>query len=117
MNQGSHILCCDITSLYTSIPIELGLEALAYWIGKYPTLISNRFTKAFMIESIKSILGNNYFTFDNDMYHQLIGAAMGSISAGPSACLTVGFLEETILFPKLSPSIFESDIVQKIKDL
>ena len=51
------------------------------------------------------------------MYHQLIVAAMGSISAGPYACLTVGFLEETILFPKLLPSIFESDIVQKIKDL
>ena len=31
--QGT-MYSCDITSLYTSIPTELGIEAINYWSGK-----------------------------------------------------------------------------------
>ena len=33
---------CDVVSLYTSIPHDLGLEALSYWIEKKRNLISER---------------------------------------------------------------------------
>ena len=33
---------CDVVSLYTSIPRDLGLEALSYWIEKKRNLISER---------------------------------------------------------------------------
>ena len=39
------------------------------------------------------------------MYHQIVGTAMGSIFAPPYACLTIGFLEETILFPSLASQL------------
>ena len=35
------------------------------------------------------------------MFLQLVGTAMGTEFAPPYACLSVGYLEETILFPSL----------------
>ena len=102
----SYVLTCDVTSLYTSIPHDLGLKAINYWIEKLVGLIPARFTKNFILESIKLILENNFFIFDEVIYHQIIGTAMGKTFAPPYACLTVGFLEETILFPRLIPHHF-----------
>ena len=45
--------------------------------------------------------------FNGEMYHQLTGVSMGTIFAPPYACLTVGFLEETELYPKLLPSRYD----------
>ena len=56
---------CDITSLYTSIPHELGLEAMRYWIRKRRDLIDNRFSEEFILEAIELMLKNNNFKFDN----------------------------------------------------
>ena len=39
-----NLYTCDIVSLYTSIPIELGLEAIEYWITKKRDLIPPRFS-------------------------------------------------------------------------
>ena len=39
----------DIPSLYTSIPTELGIEAISYWLYKKCELIPQRFTKGFII--------------------------------------------------------------------
>ena len=102
------VVCCDVTSLYTSIPTDLGLQALEYWITKLDTLIDGRFTKAFIIESVNFILTNNYFQFNTKMWHQLCGTAMGKAFAPAYACLTMGYLEETILFPRLIPHNFDS---------
>ena len=41
------------------------------------------------------------------MWHQLCGTAMGKSFAPPYACLTIGYLEATILFPKLIPRYFD----------
>ena len=92
---------CDVISLYTSITHELGEKALNYFIDRKRNLIPSRFTKEFIIESALFVLKNNNFFFDRKMYHQLIGAAMGTIFAPPYACLSVGFLEETELYPQL----------------
>ena len=90
---------CDIVSLYTNISHELGIQALSYWTEKLRHLIPERFTIDFILDSTKFILSNNYFKFDSMMYLQLIGTAIGTIFAPPYACLTVGFLEETKLYP------------------
>ena len=107
LESESCIICCDVTSLYTSIPNELCIKATEFWINKLSASIPDRFTKSFIIESINFILESNYFIFDDVMYHQIIGTAMGTTFAPPYACLVVGFLEETILFPRLLPSSFD----------
>ena len=114
VNGSYKLLSCDIVSLYSSIPIDLGLQALAYWIDKLPHEINQRFTKEFVLKLAEFVLRNNYFVFDEKMYHQVIGTAMGSIFAPPYAQLTIGFLEETRLYPLLLPSKFDLETCKKI---
>ena len=107
----------DVVNLYTSIPHDLGLEALSYWIDKKPNLIPERFTKAFILEAASFVLSNNNFQFDIYMFLQLVGTAMGTKFAPPYACLSVGYLEETILFPSLLPLHFtltECKLIEEI---
>ena len=74
---------CDISSIYTLIPTELGIEAISYWLYKKQELIPQRFTKEFIIESLKSILKNNNFLFLFD----LLGTAMDTKCVPPPFCL------------------------------
>lgn len=106
----------DISSLYTSIPHELGLEAIEYWIQKHKNLIPPRFTKEFILHSIKFILTHNNFDFDGQLYNQAEGTAMGTIMAPPYACLTIGYLEEVKLFPVVLPIYFNESICKHIKE-
>ena len=96
----------DITSLYTNITLELGVEAITYWIRRLRHLIPMRFTEHFIIDSLEFVLTNNNFMFDNKVYHQIVGTAMGSKCAPPFACLTVAYLEESKLFPIILPKYF-----------
>ena len=59
---------CDISSLHTSIPTELGIEAISYWLHKKRELIPQRFTNDFITESLKFVLKNNIVLFDEHMY-------------------------------------------------
>ena len=44
----------DVTSLYTNIPKELGLEALSFWIDRFPeSLTESRFTKSLLLQVLK----------------------------------------------------------------
>ena len=92
--------------MYTSIPHDLGLEALQYWLNKHPELLPQRFSVNFIIEASKLILENNNFKFDGQYYHQDTGTAMGAVFAPPYACLTVGYLEETKLEMTTLPRYF-----------
>ena len=114
INKDSRIVCCDVVSLYTSIPNELGLKAIEFWIGKLRHLIPNRFSKDFILEGVSFVLENNNFNFDGKIWRQRIGTAMGKEVASPYACLTVGYLEETILFPTVIPSRFDSETAEEI---
>ena len=101
LNYNNTILfSIDIVSLYTSISHELGITAIKYWITKHRDLIPERFTIEFIMESLKFVLNNNNFIFDGQMRHQETGTSMGTKLAPPYACLSIGYLEETVLFPE-----------------
>ena len=114
VDVGVYAVSCDVTSLYTSIPVDLGIEAVDYWLGRLPSLIPRRFTREFILEAIRFVLENNYFSFDEQIWHQLVGTAMGKSFAPPYACLTMGYLEETRLFPVLLPAHFDPDTTSLI---
>ena len=101
LDPDCQLYSCDVVSLYTSISHKLGLSALKYWINKCRDLIPERFTDVFILEAAEFILTNNYFLFDNQMFLQLTGTATGTIFAPPYACLSMGYLEETKLYPQL----------------
>ena len=79
---------CDISSLY-----------------KKRELIPRWFTNDFTIQSLKFVLKNNVL-FDDRVYLQLLGTAMGTKCAPRYACLTVGYLEETKRFTNKLPEYF-----------
>ena len=108
VNYDCELLSWDVVSLYTSIPHELGIEALNYWLTKYPDLISPRLTRDFVLEATLFVLQNNYFMFDGTCYHQNTGSAMGAVFSPPYACLAVGYLEEVKL-PVILPRYFPPD--------
>ena len=115
MTYDSKLFGCDISSLYTSIPHDLGLQATEYWIIKNRTCIPDRFSTKFILDSIRFLLENNNFSFNNQMYKQIEGTAMGSTFASFYACLTIGYLEEHILFSRID-NTFIHENAQRIKN-
>ena len=83
----------DIEALYSNIPHDLGLEAVQYWLEKYPEKKQSRFSNDFILEAIKFVLENNTFCFNNDFYKQIKGTAMGTKFAPIYSTLSIGYLE------------------------
>ena len=111
------LLTYDIVSLYTSIPHDLGLEAIDYWVDHQQALIPQRFTKKFILDTIVFILNNNNFNFDGEMWHQTNGTGMGIDFAGPYSCLTIGYLERTKLFHTYIPRMYSAEDAALIKEM
>ena len=86
----------DVVSLYTSIPHDLGLTAIEYWIDNYTTSLPRPFSKEFILEAISLVLKENTFSFDNKHYRQLQGTAMGTKMAPTYATLVMGYLEANL---------------------
>ena len=106
MSFDSTMYPCDIFSLYTSIPSELGIEAASYWLHKKRELIAQRFTNDFIIVSLKFLLKDNNALFDDHMHLQLLRAAMDTKCVLPYVCLAVGYLKETKRFTNELPKYF-----------
>ena len=66
------------------------------------------------MESLEFIFENNSFLFNNVIYDQRIGTAMGQIFAPPYTCLVIAFLEEEKLFKTELQKNFISDDILKI---
>ena len=78
VKSGTIIVTFDVSSLYTSIPHDLGIEALTYYLR---TFSDSRFNINFILEATNFILKNNTYTFNGDNFLQLMGTAMGTIFA------------------------------------
>ena len=70
----THTTCFfDISSLYLNIPHDLGLEAISFWLDKYPDLIVIRCNKVFITGALKILLENNTFSFNKNYFKQVKG--------------------------------------------
>ena len=78
-NDSTTLVTFDTKSLYTSIPHNYGLKAIRFWIEKHPDSLHSRFSKGFVLESVKIILENYNCTFIDEFYRQISGIAMGTI--------------------------------------
>ena len=106
VNPSDILITMDIVSLYTNIPHQLGLEALEFWLKKYPSILPDRLPRNFTLEATHIILTNNYFQFDGTSYLQIKGTAMGTKMAPVYANLTIGYLENKLYtsLPQTIPS-------------
>jgi len=96
----SHILCADVTSLYPSIPIEFGLKAVKYMLHCY-----NMPEIDFHMSLLNWVLTNNYFTYNNEYYHQIYGTAMGTPVAVEYANTVMFYIEHTLI-DKYKPILY-----------
>ena len=93
IDASETMLTLDVTSMYTNIDNQLGVEAITYWVSKNPYLLPRNLSKDFIINSLKIVLEYNTFTFDTGYYIQVRGTAMGTKVAPTYATLVMGFIE------------------------
>ena len=114
VEERTLIVSFDVVSLYTSIPHDLGLTAIEYWIDNYTTSLPRPFSKEFILEAISHVLRENTFSFDNKHYRQLQGTAMGTKIAPTYATLVIGYLEVN-LFRKYEETLGKNEPEEFIK--
>ena len=83
----------DFVGLYSNILLEYRLEAIEYWLDKFPESLHPRLSREFVFESVKFVSENNNLNFGN--FSQIKGTAMGTIFAPTYANLTMVFFELT----------------------
>ena len=88
------MMTCDVRSLYTSITQELAIEAILHFIPQTEELLNP------IILGVKLLLDNNYFKYNNQIYKQDGGVAMGTNAAPQIAHLFLAYYEETLILPK-----------------
>ena len=91
-----YFISLDVSSLYTVIPLDIGLKSLEFWFDKFPGFLDNRFSSDFILKAMKFILENNLFSFNNEVFIQLTGTAMGTKVAPKYAHLVMGYIENCI---------------------
>lgn len=92
----NHILVSfDVVSLYTNIPIELAIKIItAKWnlIKNYTSLPKTEF-----IEATRVCLASTFFTFEEQIYSQIYGVAMGSPLSSTIANLVMEYVKTEVL--------------------
>ena len=84
----------DITGMYNNVPIEDGLIASEQAMNKRG---DRTIPTEFLVKLMKFVCTSNIFVFDQQLFLQLIGVAMGSRSSPTFACIFMGMLEVMML--------------------
>jgi hypothetical protein len=88
----SFILCADVRSLYPSIPIQFGMQAVEYLLHCY-----NMPEIQFHLALLYWVLTNNFFSYDSNYYVQIYGTAMGTPVAVGYANIVMFYIEHKII--------------------
>ena len=107
IQNTTYLVTIDVNSLYTNIPTQEGINACLNYIDQNEDLLPN-FTpnKRIMKTLFHFVLEHNYFLFNDKLYKQLQGTAMGTKVAPCFADLFLGkFEEDFILTPEITNKI------------
>ena len=92
--DNTYLLTMDVTSLYTCIPHDEGIDACReVWESRQNKTPSTDF----LVKMLELVLKLNNFEFNNDHYIQINGTAMGTKVAPSYANIFMGRLETTLL--------------------
>ena len=69
VTENTTLVTFDVCSLYTSIPHNLGVEAIKHFLEEHTESIDIRFETNFIIEATLFILKNNSFIFNGDNFN------------------------------------------------
>lgn len=93
----------DVEHMYTSIPVEAALDAVNWFLLRQQPPHPARL---FIIEGLRIVMQENYFTFGDTNWKQKIGLAMGTPVAPVLATLYLGYYEEQMIMPQLKMSLY-----------
>ncbi|XP_029652808.1 uncharacterized protein LOC115225974 [Octopus sinensis] len=93
VKEGTLLVSFDVVNLYTNTPHDYGIEAITFWLEKYPEEIPGHINHRIIIEALKFILLNNYFMFVIIYYRQKYGIAMETRAAPVISNLEMGYLQ------------------------
>ena len=99
-NNSCCIYCADVKNLYPSIPIELGLQAIEEELTRF-----HFHDIDLILDILKWILTHNYLHFEDQIYLQVSGTAMGTPCAPSYANIVLYHLEQQIL-KTIEPPLF-----------
>ena len=60
VNPNSELISFDVVSLYTNISHDLGISAITFWWENKRNIVQDRFSKEFILETVKIILERNF---------------------------------------------------------
>jgi hypothetical protein len=107
------LLTADVESLYPSINIQEGLDAMKSFLYDYKTLNSahiNNQDIEFILECAVFILKNNYLEFGNSFWKQIKGIAMGTPFAVTFACIYMHEFEQKLIKSMLHNTVHVHNI-------
>mgnify|MGYP006175300579 CR=1 FL=1 len=97
------VVCADVASLYPSIPIAYGLQAVRNFLLGFHSNSKRQGQPSpgdvslkqidFIVDLLEWVLKNNYMQFMGVIYHQLTGTAMGTPVALMFADIVLAYLE------------------------
>ena len=111
LQPGECLTSCDVTSLFTSVPIDPALNIIKDLLEKDEKL-NDRTVLSFqnIIELLGFCLHNTYFSFQNKFYEQVEGAPMGSLVSPIVANLYMEYFERKALAFSINPPGYGIDL-------
>ena len=105
--KDSILATLDVTSLYTNIPNDEGIEAVGRYLSIYRHYSLNP-TNSSLLKLLHTVLTTNNFKFDNKDFLQVGGTAMGTKLAPSFANLFMGYFENKFIYSyRLQPLLWK----------
>jgi len=92
--KGALLVTADVVALYPSIPHHEGLSSLREALDKR---VDKKIPTDTLMEMSEFVLKNNFFEFDQKVYQQISGTAIGTKFAPPYACIFLDQLESSFM--------------------
>ena len=105
--KDSILATLDVTSLYTNIPNDEGIEAVGGYLSRHRHYSLNP-TNSSLLQLLRTVLTTNNFKFDNKDFLQVGGTAMGTKLAPSFANLFMGYFEDKFIYSyRLQPLLWK----------
>ena len=91
--ENEILVTIDVSSLYTNIPPEEGVEEVCKFLQSRP---DKSVPTEFLTRVLEQVLTLNIFEFDKKLFLQKIDTAMGTVCAPPYATIFMNKIDELI---------------------
>jgi len=92
VNEEMKIIILDIKDLYVNLPIQRIIQTIKFWLNKH---INNGELIEQTLYMLKTILKQNHFQYNEQLFQPEKGIAMGSPISSTMADVYLHYLEET----------------------